>query len=139
MKKQYSILDVIDPLGQSDTDDRDVYQLRGKQVVSKTLEVSEIGTYVLPNAAKEVVCAQGFYTTDGNTFYPIKVATVGRTGITLSESIPTGATGFLSISFTRKSKDTPMAKYIALGAIALMVVGTLVSYSPELMQLAFNP
>lgn len=64
MKKDYSILDVIDPMGTSDTDDRDVYQFRNRRVISKTLDISEIYTYVLPENARDVVSAQGFYTID---------------------------------------------------------------------------
>ena len=133
MKKEYSILDVIDPMGTSDTDDRDVYQFRNRRVISKTIDISEISTYALPEGARDVVSAQGFYTMDWITFFPIKVASISKKWIVIADSFPEDATGFLSIYFTKKSKDSPMAKYIV--AWIGIIVGTLVwifSYSPEL-------
>jgi hypothetical protein len=138
MKKASSILDVIDPRGESDTDERDVYTLRGKQVVSKTVEVSEIATWKLPAAAKDVVSACGFYT-DGVAWFPIQVASVSTAGIVLATSIPAGATGFLSVSFTRKAKDDPMAKYV-VAAVAVVAAGAfIVGADPaQMAEIAMN-
>ncbi len=112
-------------------------QYFNKDIWKYTMRIQKARTWTPENQIKNIIKVESMIFRDSAFIVP-SISQIDSNWITFTTPVLDTDTWYVTIFFTKKwDNDNKMAKYIYT-AIALGIVAWIMSYSPEIMQLAFK-